>query len=211
MRLDEISQSLEEMIPIHCAKAVNARPLYRGTLTPHEGAFLGKIRKNRTPLSSDELRVAIFNLICKLNKWPHRKANTLSLSTDWKQARFFGGNKYYRCFPFDDAQYLYSNVYEDFLNIADDILSRYARDTDDRSSSAALNKYFKDGDTEVIKYIKLNIRDITHMSGLKYTQDINELRTNGEVLVFGTKYIAVPQLTEPSIEEIRKWKMISKS
>lgn len=190
MKLNEV-ESLEDILNQHCSQAVSSTiPLFRGLVpkTRKEGEhFVAAIRTDRQPRSSSEESVAIFDKFIQLNGWGFRKSNTLSVAQQPQIAARYGS--VYRVYPFDGAQYLGSTQYEDFISIPIKIRNLW--------SKANWEMVPPDGEPHpeyptIDEYMEQNLEELTRIAGLFVSHNLEDMQPSvGEILVLGTKYVAV--------------------
>lgn len=184
----DISELNLELIKKHCSKIYESGvELYHGfnRSNTKQEQFIGTIRTDRKPLSSSLADVMVFDDIMELMGFPHRKANTFSLTKHKVQAGSYG--ILYRIFPFDDAQYLTSNL-RDLI-----ALPYYAK-------KAAYNMPFLDHPdindvSEIHNWVEKNKLIFEVERDLAITNNPKELIDFkfGEILLYGSKYIAIKE------------------
>lgn len=196
MRLNEV-ESLQDILQQNCSQAINSTvTLYRGLVpkTAKEGEhFIGTVRSDRQPRASTPESAAIFDKLMELNGWDFRKSNTLSVAQQIQIAARYGS--VYQVYPFDGAQYLGSTKYEDFISIPIKIRNLWHRSYTpphppprDKITADALRK----NPINIIEFMEQNLEEITNAAGLFVSNSLEDMQPAvGEILVLGTKYVAV--------------------
>lgn len=203
MKIFEVIHTPTLLIQQNCTKITNSGvQLFRGAdKPPHD--FEGIIRTDRFARDSTSLQVAMFDTIMEANGWPHRKSNTLSTSTNIEQAADFG-TSIFQIYPYDDASYVYSTEYGDFLDPIRQVANTFLRKTNfaydldhwpDHIGAARieLNRQFEKGDMTVLNYIRENIKSVNDITRFIFTRNPVQMinAAAGEVLVCGSSYVAV--------------------
>lgn len=209
MRLFEIN-TIEQQKQENCGLFLSSRiKLYRGTRIDKGWDFIGTIRDDRRAKTSTPFEVEIFDAYCEANGWPHRKANTLSVTSYSSQAKTYGDYRY-EIFPFDGTQYLYSTDhmnFSDFLSIPYFIIKLYITEVHAEAiaSHSEINRdwaYTKfkqelhdspEKKKELFNWIRNNTEMLNTKMGMHMSTDPMQLRgvTEGEILLYGAQYIGV--------------------
>ncbi len=210
MKLDTLIDE-KKILKTKCFDAANnGSPMYRGVSGKPNVPFIGTIRSDRKTLHSPPLMTALFDTFMEFLGYPHRKANTLSVSVDEEQADTYGASTY-RVFPFDGSEYLYSKNHDDLITIGKMILKTY-------KSSPFFDKLFEQlvqqhgfdhRDAEILSiHFERNKFTLEQMQlpqfyakygkyldaliGLKRTKSCRFIDASGEILVYGNQYLAIP-------------------
>lgn len=208
MRLNEID-SIEHQKVEHCKLILQSRvELFRGVKYNKGWDFISDIRSDRKPKTSTTFEVEIFDKLCEANGWPHRKSNTLSVTSYSPQAKTYGDFRY-KIYPFDGTSYLYSTddlLYSDFLSIPYTIVRMYIDDVfaEELAKHDSMNYDWYRGKVkkeiaessamkkEFFKWIHANAGLLSTKMSLKTTTNPIDLKqTNGEILLHGAQYIGV--------------------
>ena len=199
----------------NCSRAVASRVLlYRG-MKPAKwrtGAFVGEIRTNRKTVDSNPIYVDLFDSFMMALNMPFRKSNTLSTSVLEEQAQGYtgrGGSGLYKVYPFDGSKYLYSKSVKDFYDVsvkiedswnfyfqkAENLREKFsgkpqAETLDDLIPSEELTS--KTELSVIQDYIKRNVVALNTKLQMHMIDDLSQMTDcQGEVLVYGSKYVAV--------------------
>lgn len=177
MRLSDLVD-LNAIIANDCSKALVGPELFRGTNTKGKGVHA--IRQDRRPLDSNQKQVAIFDFFCERLNEPFRKSNTLSVTVEEDQAGVYG-NYVYQIFPFNGSRYMYSNFFDDFASIP----KRMSIDIEELETAMNDHSYQSAADAKIKKFMKDN--------EIFFTNNLQDCKNAaGEILVYGTKYVANP-------------------
>jgi len=183
MRINEIdaSSDIQATLKNNCGKAFNSKViLYRGMHYDDE-LVLKQIRQDRSPLHSSKMQEIIFDTFTEACGFPHRKHNTVSFSNQIDLAKDFGN--VYQVWAFDDAQYLYSTEFPDFIGLASRIKVQF--------DGVKSNKIHHNRIGALKEYIVRFAPAFKEEWGFAVTTDPNELhKAASEILVFGSSYVA---------------------
>lgn len=190
MLITELNTPFTDIVRENCSNAWNSNiSLFRGMrVMPFKNEFIRDIRQDRMPRDSSQLYANLFNWYCEALGYPHRKQNTLSTSVKVQQAAGYGITVY-QIFPFDNAQYLFSPIHYDFFDVSERIEAAWLTwDGRDVWHGKTMSQVSED---YVRAFINDNLEQLDAQIKLYCTPDINEVKSNGEVLVYGTQYAAL--------------------
>lgn len=197
----------KKIIRSKCRDAEAFAPMYRGTDNKPTVPFIATIRTDRKPRDSGPFLAELFDRYMEFLKYPHRKANTLSVSVDEEQAVSYG-SQLFRIYPFDGCQYVYSKAHDDLIRVPKSILGVYRSSNFGRRLAEKLNVtqeemtglgiQFRDGDftfedMQLDEFFRKHSGQILQVTGIRRAYSLMQVDAYGEILVYGKEYLAVPQ------------------
>lgn len=199
MRAHEITppsddwDELQRIIDTQCTDSfgTGSKPMFRGAYN-RPNNFLGTIRTDRQLRDSGSDEGWLFDLYMQAHGWPHRKSNTLSVTTDKIQANMFG--RTYIIYPFNGSQYVGSTKITDFQKVpmrVNQALGAHLNLGWSDYSNLFLSSY--DNPTEFINQMVPHLEAIDEHTGMFGTSNAIEATSKavGEIIVFGSKYVAL--------------------
>ncbi len=205
MRAQEFT-SLEDLVMQKCSAIMDSGiSLYRGRSTYTNNPFIGSIRADRVTRDSTTFETFIFDSFMEIMNWPFRKANTLSTTVKLAQSLGYSGVRGFgaaivEVYPYNGAEYLYSHTHKDFLIVPNELMNSYIRTYTNHKDIDAWRAAYNDlkanllsDPIDFLAHLDANKKALLAHSGLNYTTDPHALsNAKGEVLVYGTKYVAIP-------------------
>lgn len=189
MRIDEITAlnplEIESTITNQCSLIQKSNiELYRG-VSGKPAAFISDIRVDRRTMTSSKFQIELFDFLMKVNNLPHRKSNTLSVSVSANQAESYG-SKLYRIYPMDGMHYVWANP-RDLLSLPMSIVYFHRK-----ANNLDLNNPIYSSDLpEIQAFITENLDEVNEYLGLTETTDPSTINRDGEIVLFGAKYLGV--------------------
>lgn len=200
MRANEFT-SLEDLIIQKCSIIMDSgTKLYRGRSTTLNKPFIGIIRADRIPRDSVASEAKIFDMFMEVLDWPFRKNNTLSTTNKVNQAISYAKDgDIFEVYPYNDAEYLFSHRNRDLLSIPTTILTEFAQhETNDTGpTNWAFQQHTRQtvlsDPMPILNYMRENLDLLISATGITRTSNPSDTqKSRGEVLIYGTKYVAMP-------------------